>query len=186
MPDVVGAESRRIRHVVLVGAMGSGKTTIGVPLARSLNRPLVDNDQQLADHSGTTAAELAEREGVDALHHAEAENLLAALRAPAESVITAAASTIVSREVRDALQQDAFVVWLRADPAALAARLATSETRPFSSGDPARVVAQQARERDPLFAQVADLVVEADRLTPGAVVAQILERLPSGLMGTGP
>jgi shikimate kinase len=181
--EVVGAGSRRIRHVVLVGAMGSGKTTIGVPLAGSLHRPLVDNDAQLVDRAGMTAAELAEREGVDKLHQAEAENLLAALRSPAVSVITAAASTIASREVRDALEQDAFVVWLRADPAALAARMASSETRPFSSEEPARVVEQQARDRDPLFAQVADLVVEPDRSTPDAVVARILERLPNGLTG---
>lgn len=164
--------------------MGSGKTTIGIPLAQLLHRPFVDNDALLLDRTGMAAAELGAREGIDALHAAEAEALLGMLRAPGPSVIAAAASTIANRAARDALERDAFVVWLRADPAALAARMPQSATRPFSNEEPARVVAQQARERDPLFAEVADLVVETDRSTPGDVVALIVERLPSELTGS--
>ena len=161
--------------------MGSGKSTVGVPLAASLHRPFVDNDAQLLERAGTTAAELAAREGVDALHEAEAEALLAALRVPEPAVIAAAASTIGRPTVRDALVGDAFVVWVRAAPAVLAARMPQSETRPFSGEEPSRLVAQQSRERDPLFAQIADLVVESDRMTAGDVVAQILAALPAEL-----
>jgi shikimate kinase len=161
--------------------MGSGKTTIGIPLAQSLHRPFVDNDARLLARTGLTAAELGAREGIDALHDAEAEALLAALGAPEMSVIAAAASTIGNPAARKALERDAFVVWLRAGPDALAARMRQSETRPFSDEAPARVVARQARARDSLFAGIADLVVETDRSTAGAVVARILEQLPSAL-----
>ena len=69
--------------------MGSGKTTIGIPLATALHCPFVDNDAQLFQRTGTTAAELAARGGVDALHAAEAEAVRAALAAPDPSVIAA-------------------------------------------------------------------------------------------------
>ncbi len=161
--------------------MGSGKSTIGVPLAAALHRPFVDNDAQLFSRTGTTAADLAARDGVDALHHEEAEGLLAALRAPEASVIAAAASTISGADVRRALGRDAFVVWLHAAVAALVARMPRSHVRPFAAEEPTRLITRQASERDPLFARVADFAVESDRSTPAAVVAQILEQLPGAL-----
>jgi shikimate kinase len=166
---------------VLVGAMGSGKSTVGAPLAAALGRPFVDNDTQLFERTGETAAELAARQGADALHTAEAESLLAALDAPDASVISAAASTVTDPAVRHALERDAFVVWLRAAPGVLAARLPRSAARPFAAEEPASLVARQARERDPLFEQVADLTVESDHAAPDAVVAHVLEQLPGAL-----
>jgi shikimate kinase len=178
VPESTAAPARRFRHVALVGAMGSGKTTIGVPLAAALHRPFVDNDAQLLARTGATAAELAARDGVDAMHAAEAGALRAALDASEPSVIAAAASTIADPAARTALRREAFVVWLRASPQTLAARLPGSATRPFADERPADLVADQARERDPLFEQVADLAVESDRSTPAAVVARLLEELP--------
>jgi shikimate kinase len=166
------------RHVVLVGAMGSGKTTIGVPLAAALERQFVDNDARLLDLTGMTAAKLAARDGVDALHDAEAEALLDALGEAGSSVIAAAASTIADPSVRRALERDAFVVWLRAAPATLASRLPRSASRPFGGVEPSQLVARQSRERDPLFEQIADFTVNSDASTPGEVVTRILGVLP--------
>jgi shikimate kinase len=166
---------------VLVGAMGSGKTTIGIALAASLGLRFVDNDAQLFARTGVTAADLAAQEGIDALHAAERESVLDALAAPDASVIAAAASTITDSDVRRALQRDAFVVWLRAAPAALAERIAQPASRPFAAEAPARLVARQGRERDPLFEGVADLVVSSDRSTPDVAVTDIVEHLPDAL-----
>ena len=181
MPDDPGAAKPRARHVVLVGAMGSGKTTIGVSLAAALSRPFVDNDAQLFVRTGASAADLAARDGIDALHAAESDAVLAALDVPDASVIAAAASTITDPAVRRVLAQRSFVVWLRADHAVLAARLPRSSTRPFAAEDPARLVTKQARERDPLFQEVADLAVRSDASSRDAVVAEILERLPEAV-----
>jgi shikimate kinase len=147
------------QHVVLVGAMGTGKSTIGRPLAAALGRRFVDNDDALEARVGMSAAQLAERDGIDALHDLEATLLLEALAAPDGAVIAAAASTIERADVRAALAENAFVVLLRADPAVLARRLPSS-TRPFEDRDPADVVAEQARTRDALFAETADVTIE--------------------------
>ena len=114
--------------------MGSGKSTIGRRVAAALSRPFVDNDARLEQRSGVTAAVVSERDGVAELHRIEADVLLDALASQEPSVIAAAASTIEDARVRDALR-DARVVWLRADPAVLAARL-PSVTRPFGRARP--------------------------------------------------
>ena len=162
--------------VVFVGAMGSGKSTIGARVATALGAPFLDNDALLEQHTGHTAADLAATDGIDALHRAEAEVLLAALRAPGPAVIAAAASTITAAEVRDALRV-ATVVWLRAAPDVLAGRLPESPTRPFAGADPARLVRTQSERRDNLFAEAADIVVETDKSDINAVVARVLDLL---------
>lgn len=162
------------RHVVFVGAMGSGKSTVGTRVALALHRPFVDNDALLQEVAGASAAEVAARDGVDALHRIEAATLLDALGSVDRSVIAAAASTVTDSGVRDALKASAWVVWLRADPATLIARLPGSSTRPFRDQDPARLVADQARERDRLFADVADLTLDTGHDGVDAVVARVV------------
>jgi shikimate kinase len=161
-------------HIVFVGAMGSGKTTIGARVATALGKPFVDNDEVLERSTGLTAAELAARDGVDALHRAEATILLDALRAAGDSVITAAASTITDPDVRHELSQRALVVWLRADSRTLVARLPRSASRPFLDRNAAQLVEEQSRERDRLFAEVTDVMLDTDDGTVDEVVARAL------------
>jgi shikimate kinase len=167
------------RRVVVIGAMGSGKTTVGTALAAALGLPFLDNDAQLLAATGSTAAAIAARDGIDALHEVEARLVRDALHDPASSVIAAAASTVTDRSVREAFGAGAFVVWLRADAESLAARMPQSESRPFGAVAPLALIARQSRERDALFEQVADLGVDTSHATVPAVVARILAALPA-------
>src|SRR5687768_4261670 len=102
------------RHIVLLGLMGSGKTSIGRRVAEQLGWPLIDGDDELeARNDGRTAAEIADALGIDALHAMEAEVALEALARPEPAVIGPAASTIENDRVRTALA-DHWVVWLKA------------------------------------------------------------------------
>jgi len=170
------------RHVVLVGAMGSGKTTVGRPVAAMLDRPFLDNDQLLEAATGLTAAALEGRDGIDALHRAEEAVLLEALAAEIPAVIAAAASTIESAAVRSALRERAWVVWLRADPATLAARLPGSDARPLQRRDPATLVREQSQRRDPMFAEAADLIAETSDIAPDGVVAKVVVAYQEGCL----
>jgi shikimate kinase len=161
------------RHVVLMGLMGSGKSTLGVPLARRLGRPYVDNDRQLELRTGQTAHELAAALGLDELHRDEAATLLAALARDEPAVISAPASAITERAIREQLDH-AFVVWLDPPIDDLVARFHRQTNRPEIGTDLGAVLARQYAERAPLYREVARLVVHpADGTDTERLVGQI-------------
>jgi shikimate kinase len=163
------------RHVVFVGPMASGKSTIGTRVAAALDRPFLDNDDLLEAAVGMSAADLERRDGLDEVHRVEARVLLDALAREVPAVIGAAASTIEVPEVRAALLDRAWVASLRAAPGTLAARFPQANHRPLSRLDPSDVVTTQARRRDPLFAEIADATFETDRSDIDSVVADVLK-----------
>ena len=158
-------------HLVIVGLMGSGKTTVGAALAAALGRPHRDSDADLLAATGRTARELAVDIGVVPLHELELRHLLDALAEPAPVVISAAASTIDEPACRAALADPAVtVVWLQVGPAAAAARQAPDDHRPLPEA-----LEVQARRRDPLFGEVADLTVDARRPVAEIVAAVLAD-----------
>src|SRR5689334_777673 len=112
-------------HVVFVGLMGSGKTTIGTRVAKRLALPFVDSDREPQRQTRHTARQILADDGVDVMHAEEAAVVRAALDSPERAVIAAPASIVDSPEMRARLQQE-DVVWLRADPHELIARMKTS------------------------------------------------------------
>ncbi|SDK18769.1 shikimate kinase [Nonomuraea jiangxiensis] len=162
------------KPVVVIGLMGSGKTTAGRLIADALGLPLSDSDPFLQKEHGGTAAQLAAREGAAALHGYEADHVLREL-AGEPKVIAAAASTVEDPRVRAALRE-AFVVWVDAADEVLAARMRSSDHRP--DFDPAAMRARRA----PYFREVADLVCDVGVLGPEQVRDAVLERmgLPAG------
>ncbi len=162
-------------HIVLLGLMGTGKTTVGRLLAARLQRQLRDSDELLEARHGRTAAEIADDVGADGLHRLEAEVLLDALASPTPCVIAAAASTIEDQRCRDALA-GAFGVWLRADASALATRVRQQAHRPLEDNVEQQLATQAAR-RDPLFARAADLIVDVDDSPPEETADSVVRRL---------
>ncbi len=168
------------RHLVLVGLMGAGKTTVGSALARVLGCPLRDSDPDIEARTGKTVRELRDQVGTDRMHRLEADALLRSLDEPGPTIVAAAASTIEQRDCRERLHDPGIVtIWLRAAPATLARRFDSSTHRPAYGRDPARFLARQAARRDPLFGSVATFAVDVDGRSPGRTVATILERLAS-------
>ena len=149
-------------HIVLLGLMGSGKTTVGARLAEALGVPLRDSDADIERDTGMTGRQHAARDGIDALHALEARHLLDSLEKPDASVISAAASTLDDPVNRSALRDPRYlVVWLDASPAALATRLKPDDHRPAIGPDMAEVLERQATERSPALREVADLTLDA-------------------------
>jgi shikimate kinase len=151
----------RFRHVVMVGLMGSGKTTVGRALARRLALPFSDSDTWIEQRTGQTVKELAQTIGVDEMHELEAQHLLAALAEPEQSVVAAAASTIDAPACRTALADPALaVVWLHADPGLLADRFRSSGHRPTFGRSPEDLLEQQAEERGAAFARLDPIEID--------------------------
>jgi shikimate kinase len=172
---LVGASGHtsRMGHIVLVGLMGSGKTTVGAALATALGVPLRDSDTDIERETGMTGRQHAARDGIDALHALEARHLLEALERPGASVISTAASIVDDAACRAALLDPRhLVVWLDASPAALATRLQPHDHRPAIGPDMAEVLERQAVQRTPALREVADLILDATR-PPGELVEAI-------------
>jgi shikimate kinase len=151
-------------HIVLVGLMGSGKTTVGAALATALGVPLRDSDTDIERETGMTGRQHAARDGIGALHALEARHLLDALGRTGASVVSTAASIVDDPTCRQALRDPAhLVVWLDASPAALTARLQPDDHRPAIGPDMAEVLERQAVHRTPFLGQVADLRLDATR-----------------------
>jgi shikimate kinase len=171
-------ESSEPHHVVLVGLMGTGKTTVGRLVGASLGWPVSDSDEWIEATEGRTAREIRDTLGTDAIHELESRHLLAALAAPGPTVVCAAASTVDDEACRDALQGDGILVaWLTARPETAAARFDDQAHRPRYGDDPLAFLAEQARRRDPWFREVADLVLETDDATPEELAAAIVARV---------
>lgn len=167
---VTGMEHHPERPIVIIGPMGSGKSTIGRLLATRLGLPFVDNDAVLEEQAGRTAAEIAGDDGVDALHDREATLVREALDRTGPAVITAAASTVTGPELRARMHEAAFVVWLTAAAETLARRTDSGSTgRPRLEADQLALAEEQRRVRDPLFAAVADLLVATDGPIDGVI-----------------
>jgi shikimate kinase len=168
------------RPIVLLGLMGSGKTTVGTLLARRLGRPFLDGDARLEAMTGKTAAQLAAERGTDVLHRLEVEVLARSLGERPEPVIAAAAAVVLDPRVPSLLGA-AWSVWLRTDVTELVSRLAGGDDhRPLARADLLGTLREMARNRDPLYASVADLSVDARR-APTAVVRRIVEAMPAGV-----
>ena len=153
------------RHIVLLGLMGSGKTSIGRLVAEQLGWPLVDGDDWLEERNGgRTAAQIADDVGIDALHAMEADIALDALALSTAAVIGPAASTIEDARVRTALA-DHWVVWLKATPEYLAEHAVRKTHRPLlDGGDPLELFRRQLAVREPLVLPLAALAIDVMKL----------------------
>ena len=164
------------RHLVIVGLMGSGKTTVARRLAKALGWPLRDSDADLMAEHGLTVRALAERDGVEAMHGLERDHLLEALDRRGPSVIAAAASCLDEPSCLDALRRpDIRVVWLTGSPEVLAGRRKAGDHRPDFGPDLAEVIREQLERRRTAFESVADDVIDVERTRPRQIVERLLD-----------
>jgi shikimate kinase len=163
-------------HLVLVGLMGVGKTTVGHVLAERLGRQLVDSDQRIEQLTGRTVKQILRDGGVIELRRREADALFDALGDDEPRVIAAAGGVVLDREHRRRLlAADADVVWLTADPDVLAPRTATGDHRPWLDDDPVGTLQRMYDERRALYLEVADRTVDVTGLAPDEVADRVLE-----------
>jgi len=172
---VVDGVVRDDQHVVLVGLMGAGKSTVGRMLAERLHRPLYDSDQMIEARTGRTVREIFANDGEPVFRALEAEALADALVSTTPSVIAAAGGAVLSEANRRLLRAaNAKVVWLRADPAVLVERVQSAGHRPLLDDDPPAVLRQMADTREPLYREVADVIVTVAGRSPHEVVEAVL------------
>ena len=168
----------RDRRVLLLGMMGSGKTSVGRAVEARTGWPYRDNDEAVAVLTGLPTQELHERRGTAALRDAESRVLRAALVAPPPYVAGVAGGVVESDDDVSALQAaDAFVVYLHTPVEELIRRVGDGAGRPFLQPDPAAALRLLSAGREPRYRAVADLVVDTSLGDAAAHADQVVRAL---------
>lgn len=170
------------RNLVLIGPMGSGKSTVGRVAAERLGRPFVDTDARIEAELGMSVAEVFARQGERAFRAAEAQAIrhVSALRG---QVVAVGGGAVVDKDNVRHLKATGDLVLLEAEPAELAARVAGEgvQARPLLAGDDdveARLAALLA-DRAEAYRQAADVTLS----TSGRSAAQVLDDLLAWAVG---
>lgn len=159
-------------HIVLIGLMGSGKTSVGQQIAEALDVPLVDVDDVILERTGMTVRQLWERGGEVAYRPLERDAVLHVLVDQRPVVLATPAGAVMDHLVREGIEMaDTFTVWLRAVPETLAARVAPSDHRPLLGQDPLGTLRQMAEERSATYEDLADLVLDVEHRSPEQLAA---------------
>jgi shikimate kinase len=172
--------SLTMQPLFLVGMMGAGKTTVGKRLARHLGWDFVDADRELEARLGVGIPTIFALEGEAGFRRREAA-LIDELTRRERLVLATGGGVVLDPANRDALASRGTVVYLRASVGDLWHRLRRDRLRPLlQTPDPRARIEQLVLEREPLYRQIADLVVDTGRQPVETVVAAIVRRLPAG------
>lgn len=163
------------RHIVLVGMMGAGKSSVGRVLAKRLDRTLYDSDEIIERRTGRTVREIWSTDGEPAFRELETEMLADAVASTTPSVIAAAGGVVLSEANRAVLKgDDAHVVWLLADVDLLLDRVKAGMHRPLLDEDPEGTLRQMYEDRSDLYQEVADAIVSVDHRTIHDVAGAVM------------
>jgi shikimate kinase len=158
--------------------MGAGKTTVGRQLARRLGKRFIDADHEIEQRTGVRVSLIFEIEGEAGFRAREAQTI-DMLTAQDDIVLATGGGAVLDPENRKRLTSRGFVVYLRAQPRDLYVRTRHDKSRPLlQASDPLRRLEELHRACDPLYSEVAHLVVDTGRQSVGVLVDQLLKRLP--------
>ncbi len=173
----------RSAHIVLVGMMGVGKSTVGRRVAKQLKRPFVDSDDEVVSRTGRPVAEIFATDGEAAFRSIEAEVMADLLDSPIPSVIAAAGGSVLDAATRTRLRAAGTVVWMQAPVDVLVDRTSRGTHRPALATDARATLLQMETDRETLYREIADLTV--DSTAPiNAVVAAVVGTVVGTVDGT--
>ncbi|MDZ4203069.1 MAG: shikimate kinase [Gallionella sp.] len=173
------ANDRKIRsgNLILIGMMGSGKTTMGKALARHLDKTFVDSDEEIQRRTGVTIPHIFDIEGESGFRQRETA-AIADLAERDNLVLATGGGAILAMQNRELLKQNGIVVYLKASIHDLWQRTRHDRNRPLlQTGDPRAKLTELFQHRDPLYQETADIVMLSGKQSVQALMLHLVEEV---------
>ena len=150
-----------LKNIVLVGPMGSGKTTIGRRLAHELNQDFFDTDHEIIDKTGVSIDHIFDIEGEEGFRERESK-ILENLCQMSNIILATGGGIVILPKNRKILKNSGLVVYLSSSVNQLLKRTAKSKTRPLleNSSDRRKTITELLEARDVYYREVASFVVD--------------------------
>jgi len=164
-------------NIILVGLMGAGKTSVGKALARILGKTFVDSDQEIERATGVRIPHIFEIEG-EAGFRARESKMLVELAQLRNIVLATGGGAVLAKANRDLLASSGTVIYLHAPVRSLVKRTRRDRNRPLLQvPDPAAKLTVLYEQRDPLYREVAHLIVDTGDQSVRVLAGQIEAKL---------
>ncbi|MCL1631293.1 shikimate kinase [Sporolactobacillus sp. CPB3-1] len=163
-------------RLILIGFMGSGKTTIGRLLANALRLPHLDLDDLVAADANCSIAQIFTDQGEAYFRDLESQALISVIRKP--GILSTGGGTPVREENRQLLiDSDTPVVFLKASPEVIVNRLKGDHNRPLLRQLDTNQFMELYRKREWFYNQAADMTIDTDKKTPEKIMREILAQI---------
>lgn len=165
------------RAIVLVGMMGSGKSSVGRRLASRLGMPFVDADTEIETAAGMTIPEIFAQRGEAEFRDGERRVISRILTTRAPLVLATGGGAFMNAETRERIKQLGVSVWLKAEPDVLMRRVRKRSNRPLlQTTDPEATLRRMLADREPVYA-LADLTIQSSDEPHELVVGETIAAL---------
>lgn len=165
------------KSIVLIGLMGAGKSSIGKRLAKALDMPFVDSDEEIAQAAGCSITTIFDIYGEAVFRDLERRVLHRLLTEEQPKVIATGGGAFINDQTRALIKEKAVSLWLHADLDVLYERVSRKNTRPLlEKGDKRQILEQLMQDREPFYRQ-ADVTVNSNAGAHENVVAQAIAAL---------
>ena len=165
------------RAIVLVGMMGSGKSSVGRRLAARLGLPFVDADTEIETAAHMTIPEIFAQRGEAEFREGERRVISRVLTTRAPLVLATGGGAFMNAETRERVKELGISVWLKAEPDVLMRRVRKRSNRPLlQTADPEATLRRMLAEREPVYA-LADITILSSDEPHEVVVGETIAAL---------
>lgn len=166
-----------VDRIFLVGLMGAGKTTIGRQLAKALNKQFVDSDREIESQTGASIPLIFELEGEEGFRRRE-RDMIDKLTQRHDAVLATGGGAILNEDNRRWLGERGVVIYLHATVEQLLERTRMDRNRPLlQTEDPEARLRELMAARDPLYQELADIVIDTGEASVRQVVQDLIKQL---------
>lgn len=164
-------------NIFFVGLMGAGKTTVGKLLAKRLGKTFYDSDHEIESRTGVNIPVIFELEGEAGFRKRETM-AIEELTAMHDIVLATGGGAVLSKQNRENLSQHGTVIYLRATVTELWHRTKNDKNRPLlQTDDPRAKLEKLYTERDPVYREIADIIIDTGDQSVGSIVQHLEETL---------